>query len=402
MTSITPNFPVVTLQAIFDAKHTWQAVLITPQAELSFSAFITLLAENGLYANDHKLSYVLFCNSLNAFELDPASAQLLNTKIDRQRTFLLLPETKEFTPADIDAIKHLQESGFRFMAHASTAAQLPTIKISALACHGSSAVPHALSTENRQLSGPFLAYALNDSANLGAYQTAAYTWFSGDYPLHPISKPVTQGKGSSSVLLLKLLGLVSSEAEAAEIEKVLKQAPELSYQLLKLVNSVGFSANKRITSFNHAITLLGRRQLQRWLQLLLYAQQGGQASNPLLPRAAFRASLCEALCRSQGGEQSMQEHAFMVGMFSLLDILLGLPLSEILKPLNLADELVHALLQRQGQLGIYLTLAEYSEQAQNAAISKQLTALNLTPEAFFNFQTHALHWTIQISQNESS
>ena len=84
--------------------------------------------------------------------------------------------------------------------------------------------------------------------------------------------------------LLKLLSLVVQDADTREIEEIFRQEPKLSYNLLRLVNSVAVGPKTPITGFNQAITVLGRRQLQRWLQLLIYANQFGQAGqpNPLL------------------------------------------------------------------------------------------------------------------------
>ena len=118
-----------------------------------------------------------------------------------------------------------------------------------------------------------------------------------------------------------LLALLARDADSRELEAQLKQDPALSFHLLKLVNSAAFSRGTPITSFGQAISRLGRRQLQRWLQLLLYARHA--AGRPAQPAAAAggaaRGALLEALCKRDGGDRDEQDLAFMAGVFSLLD-----------------------------------------------------------------------------------
>ncbi|WP_229507968.1 HDOD domain-containing protein [Massilia sp. Dwa41.01b] len=145
------------------------------------------------------------------------------------------------------------------------------------------------------------------------------------------------------------MALLARDADSRELELLLKQDPVLSFHLLKLVNSAAFAVNTQITSYAQAIAVLGRRQLQRWLQLLLYARAAADgAPNLLLPLAALRAGQLEILCKADGGERDDQDLAFMTGAFSLLDRLLGMPMAAILADLQLPAHVEAALLWREG------------------------------------------------------
>ena len=206
--------------------------------------------------------------------------------------------------------------------------------------------------------------------------------------------------GPTQTLLLKLLAQMTHDAETRDIEATLKHDPQLSVQLLRLVNSVAFSPNTRITSFAHAITLLGRRQLQRWLQLLLYASRAaGSQTSPLMAAAALRASLMEGLCKATGGDRTTQDEAFMVGMFSLLEALFGQPLATIIAPLRLAEEISDALLHHTGKLGNLLTLAEQAEQGPDV-VGPTLEQAGISNEIWCKTQIEALRWTMQISRDK--
>ena len=179
----------------------------------------------------------------------------------------------------------------------------------------------------------------------------------------------------------------------AELEALIKQDPSLSYHLLKLVNSAAFALSSPVHSFSQAINVLGRRQLQRWLQLLLYArQQDDGLPNPLLPLAAVRAAQMEALVRAQGGDRDQQDMAFVAGVFSLLDVLLGMAMTEIVAALSLDLDVVMALLDRAGPLGELLQLVEGHDRA-------ALELAGLDAATFWQTQLDAHQWALQVSRN---
>jgi c-di-GMP-related signal transduction protein len=95
-------------------------------------------------------------------------------------------------------------------------------------------------------------------------------WLDGDWMLAPPQRP-TAAQSASRTLSLKLLQMVMTDAETRELEAVLRQDPALSYHLLRLVNSLGMGLTRRIASFSQAIMILGRNQLRRWLNLMLFA-----------------------------------------------------------------------------------------------------------------------------------
>ena len=242
--------------------------------------------------------------------------------------------------------------------------------------------------------GPHLAYGVYDAERQGHCGRIGYEWFAGEYPLHP-QPSARPDDGSSRKRLMTLLGLLARDAETRELETLLKQDPSLSYQLLKLANSAAFAHSAHISSFGQAISILGRRQLQRWLQLLLYArQQPDGMSNPLLPIAALRAAQMEALCKQRGGERQEQDTAFMTGVFSLLDVLFAMPMQQIVGALNLAPIAADALLLREGPLGELLRLAEARRVTPNL-----LENAGFTPAAWWQTQLHAYHWAITVSRN---
>lgn len=246
-----------------------------------------------------------------------------------------------------------------------------------------------------------------DPANDGALQAlraAGYRLAADVLPQHPEPSADAAGapktpESQNRLLLLELLSQVVNDADDHEIETTVKRDPQLSYHLLKLVNSVAFARGGKIASFGQAIALLGRRQLQRWLQLLLYArEQNDGMANPFLPQAAMRAGLAESLCARRGGSRELQDRAFMVGMFSLLDRLFGMPLANIVRPLNLADDATQALVDGSGPLGLLLRAVAAGEHGPGDDLAAALDEIGLSHEAWARSAIHACQWAIQVSR----
>ena len=204
---------------------------------------------------------------------------------------------------------------------------------------------------------------------------------------------------ASRNLLLKLLVLVTSDADSGAIGNLIKHDPNLAYHLLKLVNSPAFAPDRKITGFAQAIVLMGHRQLQRWVQLLLYARPpGSTVASPLLPRAALRASLMEALARRTGLSHEQQDLAFMTGMFSLLETLFGTPLAAIIAPLNLDEGVVQALTAGTGRFGALLAAVVASEGPPSAPLAAALDTIGVTYEDWAAALAAAARWAVLVSQ----
>jgi c-di-GMP-related signal transduction protein len=221
---------------------------------------------------------------------------------------------------------------------------------------------------------------------------------------HYFSRPaVIAGKrlSHSELEVIRLIGLVMSDAEIGKIEQVFKENPGLSFNLLRLTNSVAIGAYKKITSVNHAIMELGRRQLLRWLQMLLFANDKNAIfPNPLLQLAAMRGKFMELLAQQiDKNNRDMEDQAYMVGIMSLMDTLLSMPLAEIISPLNLPYDVSSALLFRSGQFGKLLQLIEYLEKNDIESASQSLDELTPLDISQVNTaQMEALAWANMIGQ----
>jgi len=205
----------------------------------------------------------------------------------------------------------------------------------------------------------------------------------------------------SKLSLLKLLLLVVKDSEVTEIENELKYQPGLSYNLLRMVNSAASGVPKTINSIKRAIMVLGRKQLQRWVQILLYAakQKDAGASDALMQTAAVRGKLLEFIATvDRPHDKNHQDRAFMVGVLSLLDTLLGVEMSELVETLSIQKDMSEALLTRRGYLGRQLELIEAHEKGEFEKVLSILTELGfLSMREFSTMELEASAWANRIS-----
>ena len=216
-------------------------------------------------------------------------------------------------------------------------------------------------------------------------------WYLGPAPFYPGRQP------ASRALSLKLLQLVATDADTHDIESVFRQDPVLAYHLLRLVNSLAVGVGRRITSFSQAILILGRQQLKRWLNLMLFAASRDDIrSAMLLARASLRAQRMELIAKSCGHDRLVQEQSFMAGMFSLLGILFGVPLAELLKPLRLNEHLSAALLGGEGEIGLILKLVDRLEQGLLQRPEELLGQIGLDNESINAITIESFCWTVAV------
>lgn len=227
-----------------------------------------------------------------------------------------------------------------------------------------------------------------------------YHLFQGYYFAKPV---IIAGKklGHSQLALMQLLGMMLSDAETAELEGVLKREPGLAMNLMRLTNSAASGVRTKVTSLGHAIAVLGRRQLQRWLQLLLYTNPAGSnVASPLLQLAATRGKMMELLASwLHPGNNDGEDQAFMAGIMSLMPSLVGVEMAEILRGVSVANHVKDALEIREGELGVMLDLIEALEAGDGAACHGLLEQLpGLDSDRLNASMTQALCWASNIGR----
>ncbi|KQP43332.1 EAL and HDOD domain-containing protein [Pseudorhodoferax sp. Leaf274] len=195
----------------------------------------------------------------------------------------------------------------------------------------------------------------------------------------------------SQATILRLINLVRSQAGAPELEELLKRDPTLSFNLLRFINASGFGLNCEITSFRHAVMILGLHKLFRWAALLMSTSRSGGPPPAVGQTAVVRGRLMELLTAELLSPEDC-DNAFTVGVFSLLDNMLGVPMAKALESVALPEPVVDALLHRRGLYAPFLELTEACESGDDVVFARVANALALSSRQVNMAHLQALAW----------
>lgn len=185
--------------------------------------------------------------------------------------------------------------------------------------------------------------------------------------------------------------LLDRECPVSELERIVRNDPAMTYQLLQLAG-IGAARGMRRTvqTVREALVLVGWRRLQSWLSLLLIGSNG-EASDEELSMALTRARMCELAARSVAS--SLSETAFTAGMLSSFGVLLDMVLEDALRDLPLDDSLRRAVLDADGQLGqLVADVADFQLGRPDDATRSGLDGAVLSSAAL-----EALIWAVELS-----
>ncbi len=221
--------------------------------------------------------------------------------------------------------------------------------------------------------------------------------FQGFWFARPIIVP-GQAVRPAQANILQLINLVRKQASTNDIEDLLKRDPTLSFNLLRFINSAGFGARSEVTSFKHAVMLLGLNRLFKWAALLLTSAKAGDTPPAVGTTAVVRGRLMELLATETLPAEDW-DNAFVVGVFSMLDTMLGISMAEAMATLTLPDAVTHALLHQSGPLAPLLALTIACEVGDDAAFTIAIQGLGLSNNQVNWAHLQALAWAETLSRD---
>lgn len=212
-------------------------------------------------------------------------------------------------------------------------------------------------------------------------------------PTKPLRSDTSQGRAVPSYPhIIRALNLVRDEAEIDGIEQEMKSDPVISYRLMMYVNSAGMGFPRQIKSYRQAIQILGLHQLYRWLVRLLVTADPSDRGSAVGRNAIIRGRFLELVGKENPAVPSSDD-LFVVGAFSLLEVLFGEPMEVLIADLRMSDAVRDALVRREGPYAPLIRLAEAIELADEPRIAAAMDEMPELPiDLIFETYQQALEW----------
>ena len=326
--------------------------------------------------------------------------------LPNDKVILEILETVKATPEVIARVEELKELGFKFALDDVVGDSEDVRKLSSLVdvikVDLKGVEPGQLPELTRKLKRPHQKLLAEKVETLEEFKHClelGFEYFQGYYFARPV---ILSGKkiAPSELVLLHLLDLINSEADNREIESSVKRDALISVNLLRLVNTPAAGVGRKIESLSQAMMVLGRRQLQRWLQILLYSKPGSavDVNSPLLQMATTRGKMMELLAMEVRGGRSAADTGFTVGILSLMDALFSMSMADVLGTVAVPDEVREALLERKGDYGQMLEVIELLECAdQSHTLKGRLRKLGVSVKRMREIELEAFDWVNELS-----
>jgi len=198
------------------------------------------------------------------------------------------------------------------------------------------------------------------------------------WPIEDVSATNRRSQQHDLNVIVELMRRLDAEEPIEKLEATLRRDPTLAFKLLRYINSPAFGLRVEITSFGHAIMMLGYKKMKRWLALLLATAGKDVNLRPVMFAAVRRGLLMEELARGIGDDE-MRGELFICGVFSLLDKMMGEPFETLLKSVPVAERVTQALAEETGPFWPYVEVIRAIESESLYDIREACEKLMLGP-----------------------
>jgi EAL and modified HD-GYP domain-containing signal transduction protein len=195
---------------------------------------------------------------------------------------------------------------------------------------------------------------------------------------------------------LRVLGEINQpNMDFAKLDEIIKRDVYLTFTLLNFINSAYFGLRDGVSSIMQALALLGEREIRKWACLVLMTFIGADRPSEVSMTSLVRGKLCELLANKAGLSPKKPE-LFIIGMLSMLDVLVGRPLNELLDKINISEDIKAALTTGRGRMGQVLQLVIAYEKALWEEVDSWASKLGFDSAEISTDYQEAIQWAEQV------
>ncbi len=231
-----------------------------------------------------------------------------------------------------------------------------------------------------------------------------YKYFQGYFFCRPTIHSTKDLEAHGSTFFEVMMELSIPEPDITKIADKIERDLSTSYKLLKLVNSPVFLGNNKIKSIKQAIMLIGLKELKKWIYLLYMREQSDQKHhipNQLIKLSLIRAKASELIATNIGQRHESPSY-FLVGILSLMDTLLRVPIEKIIEKLPLDNNIKDTLLGVQTPYRDVLELVISIEKGEWSEIDKLSNKMDINKETLNNHYLNAIKWASEVYKRSLS
>ncbi len=241
----------------------------------------------------------------------------------------------------------------------------------------------------------FLAEKIETNEEFNDALEMGFSFFQGYFFCRP---EIIKGReiSTSQVTLLQIMAEVSNDDfDFTKIESLVERDVNLSFKLLKYINSAYFKGKREIAKIRDAIVMLGADELRRFISLIAMSQLNSSKPDALIFTSAFRARFCDLAAHALKISISGSEY-FTIGMFSMIDAILDQPMEKIMEQLPLSPVIKSALVEKKGTAAEILRLSEIYELADWKGVSDLCLSIGISEDELPDIYMDACKWSAEI------
>jgi EAL and modified HD-GYP domain-containing signal transduction protein len=302
------------------------------------------------------------------------------------------------TPEVIEACRHLSQQGYILALDDFVYAKalLPLVELTNII-----KIDYRLSTPQEierlqyrlsRFSIKYLAEKIESYEEFEHARKLGFHYFQGYFFAKPESLRITEIASNKTSLLRLLMEVNKQETSVKKLEEIIEADVAISYKLLRYINSSFFYLLNQVDSIRQAIVYLGEREIRRFVTLVIVSELAADKPTELVRLSVIRARWCELLAEHSQRAQDVSE-VFLLGLFSLIDAILDMPMEQMMGKLPLSDEVKEALTARQGPLAPFLQAVMFYEQGDSKQCLQALRMIKVDPAKVYDLYLEAVKFS---------